>query len=403
MSAAQKGQSGEKERRNVEENMEENEELNEQETRTGIRWLWFVGGCALSFTTLCSVVLLLLLLVSTSVNAYLAWILSGYQVSVYQPGPPSTAAAVTAPTTVLVVVPDRTPTLPPPSPTVTATHTPALHPTDSTLEAQVATLAAVVTQAAELEASTTPAVTPEVIAPETPQAVGTPTAAEAGSEASAGSEGSAELATASSSTNTYDLIPIDGNRESRPPEEHGDLNLKLREPQPADVEATLIDIPGSGIDPDAPKLSAVFEPDFVETYFVHDWDWGSNSKGSLMDDGSAVVVGIKTTPGQPIFIPKTDRDIYDGKYVAVVLYASEDSLTYVYARAGNVANGYTVHYEGIQTDPNLLALFQESEGSELPGLTLDTPVGVAAGDEIIVAMRDNGMFLDARSQRDWWE
>ncbi len=375
--------------------MEENEELNEQETRTGIRWLWLVGGCALSFTTLCSVVLLLLLLLSTSVNAYLAWILSGYQVSVYQPGPASTAAVVTAPTTVLVVVPNRTPTPPPPSPTVTATHTPAPPTTDSTLEAQVATLAAVATQAAEIEASSTPAVTPEVIAPEIPQA------AEAGSEAATGSEGSAESAAAS--TNRYDLIPIEGGRESRPPAEHADLNLKLRDPQPADFEATLVDISGSGIDPEAPSLAAVFEPDFVGTYVVHDWDWGCNCKGSLMDDGSAVVVGIKTNPGEPIFIPQNERDIYEGKYHAVVLYASEDQVTMQYARAGSVVNGYTVHYLGLQTDPNLVTLFQESEGSELPGLTLDTPVGVAAGDEIIVAMRDNGTFLDTRSKRDWWE
>jgi hypothetical protein len=378
--------------------MEENEKLNEQETRTGMRWLWFVGGCALSFTTLCSVVLLLLLLVSTSVNAYLAWTLSGYQVSVYQPGPASTAAVVTAPTTVLVVVPNRTPTLPPPSPTVTAIHTHAPPTTDSTLEAQVATLAAVATHAAEIEASSTPAATPEVIAPETPQA-----AAEAGSEAATGSEGSAESAAASTSTNRYDLIPIEGGRESRPPAEHADLNLKLREPQPADFEATLVDISGSGIDPEAPNLAAIFEPDFAGTYAVHDWDWGCNCKGSLMDDGSAVVVGIKTNPGEPLFIPQNERDIYEGKYHAVVLYASEDQVTMQYARAGSVVNGYTVHYLGLQTDPNLVALFQESEGSELPGLTLDTPIGVAAGDELIVSMRDNGTFLDTRSKRDWWE
>jgi len=245
---------------------------------------------------------------------------------------------------------------------------------------------------------------PEVIIPETPKSVATAAgAAEAGSEAVTGSEGSAESVAASMSTNQYALIPIEGGRESRPPAEHGDLNLKLRDPQPADFEATLVDISGSGIDPDAPKLSAIFEPDFTQTYAVHDWDWGSNSKGSLLNDGSAVLVGIKTTPGEPIFIPQTDRDIYDGKYIAVVLYVSADQLTFLYARAGSVVKGYTVHYLGIQTDPNLVKLFEESEGSELPGLTPDTPVGVAAGEELIVAMRDNGTFLDARSKRDWWE
>jgi len=68
-----------------------------------------------------------------------------------------------------------------------------------------------------------------------------------------------------------------------------------------------------------------------------------------------------------------------------------------------VAQGFTVHYLGLQTDPNLMKVFEESEGSQFPGLTLDTPVGVAAGDELIVAMRDNGKFLDARSKLDWWE
>jgi hypothetical protein len=264
----------------------------------------------------------------------------------------------------------------------------------------------VATHAAEIETASTPAATPVVIAPETSGAPATP-GSEAGATPAAGNTGGetdmGSTAAVSASTNQYELIPIEGERESRPPEEHGDLNLKLREPQPADFEATLVDIPGSGIDPDAPKLSAAFEPDLVQTYAVHDWDWGCNCKGDLIDDGSAVVVGIKTQPGQPIFIPKTDRDIYDGKYVAVVLYASEDSLTFVYARAGTVVNGYTVHYVGLQTDPNLLKLFQESKGNELPGLTNDTPVGVAAGDELIVAMRDNGKFLDARSRLDWWQ
>lgn len=113
-------------------------------------------------------------------------------------------------------------------------------------------------------------------------------------------------------------------------------------------------------------------------------------------------MGIKTTPGEPVFIPPKEQDIYEGKYYAVVLYASEDSLTFVYAREGTVAKGYTVHYLGLNTDPNLLALYRESKGNELPGLTLDTPVGTAT-DQLIVAIRDNGTFLDARSKNDWWK
>jgi len=375
----------------------ENEEGIAEESRTGLRWLWFAGGCVLSVTTLCSLVLLVLLLISTGINAYLAWTLSGYEVSVYRPAPVSPAAVVVTPTAELALV--STPTPKAPTLTATATSTPVSASTTATLEVQIATLAAIATRAAEIEAANTPGSTPIVVGPETPQAAATPVA----KSGTAPTESPTEAMAASTSTNTYNLIPIDGERESRPPEEHGDLNLKLRDPQPADFEATLVEIPGSGVDSNAPKLSAVFEPDFVQTYAVHNWDWGCNCKGDLIEDGSAVVVGIKTTPGEPIFAPETERDIYDGKYYAVVLYASEDQLTMQYARVGNVAQGYTVHYLGLQTDPNLVKVFEESKGSQLPGLTLDTPVGVAASDEVIVAMRDNGKFLDARSKLDWWE
>ncbi len=378
----------------------ENEEVTGEESRTGLRWLWFAGGCVLSVTTLCSLVLLVLLLISTGINAYLAWTLSGYEVNVYRPVSVSPAAVVVTPTAELALV--QTPTPKAPTLTATSTSTPMSVSTTATLEVQIATLAAIATHAAEIEAANTPGSTPMVIAPETLQTAATPVP-KSGTAPPTEPESSAEAVAALTSTNTYDLIPIDGERESRPPEEHGDLNLKLRDPQPADFEATLVEIPGSGIDPNAPKLSAVFEPDFVQTYAVHNWDWGCNCTGDLMDDGSAVVVGIQTTRGEPIFVPKTERDIYDGKYYAVVLYASEDQLTIQYARVGNVAQGYTVHYLGLQTDPSLVKVFEESKGSQLPGLTLDTPVGVAASDEVIVAMRDNGTFLDARSKLDWWE
>jgi len=122
----------------------------------------------------------------------------------------------------------------------------------------------------------------------------------------------------------------------------------------------------------------------------------------LIEDGQSILVGLKTTPGEDIYIPPTEHDIFGGNIYATVLYADEDSLTFVYVRQGNVVKGYTVHLLGLQTDPNLIDLFNQSEGNELPGLTLDTPVGKAT-DELIVAIRDNGTFLDARSLKDWWE
>jgi hypothetical protein len=204
------------------------------------------------------------------------------------------------------------------------------------------------------------------------------------------------------STNTYALIPLEGARENRPAEAHGDLNLKLRDPQPINADLNLIEINGSGLDPDAPYLASVFKPDFVRAYTVHDWDWGCDCKGQLLRDEHSVLLGIRTTPGAPVFIPSRQQNVYRGNYYATLLYASEDTLTFVYTRVGNVVRGYTVHYLGLQTDSNLLALFRHSQGGQLPGLTLYTPVGIATG-ELIVAVRDNGTFLDVRSRHDWWE
>ncbi|MCB0213322.1 MAG: hypothetical protein KDJ52_28525 [Anaerolineae bacterium] len=206
----------------------------------------------------------------------------------------------------------------------------------------------------------------------------------------------------SSSSNTYTLIPLDGERDKRPAAEHGDLNLSLRDPQPIDEEKTLKDV-GAGIDPGAPNLGAVFSGNIVQTYGIHNWDWGCNCAGDLIKDGSAILVGVETTPGEPIFIPPTGAAIYDGKYYAVVLYASEDSLTFAYTRDGTVAQGYAVHYKGLSVDPNLLATYNKATGNDVIGLTLDTPVGVAASNELIIAIRDKGTFMDARSINDWWK
>lgn len=374
---------------------EEMQTVLEREIRPNTNLLWTLGGCALSFTTLCSLVAVILLVISASVNAYLVWTMSGYELSVSRPETISTVVVVVTPTGELAMAQAETPAQEP-------TSTPTSTPTDSAVQTELSTLAAIATNVAANNSEIVPVCTPSAVEalPATGAAGLETPEAEAAPAATSTSRPPAQPLTTSS--NSYKLIPIEGGRDARPADEHGDLNLKLREPQPADFEPSLIEISGSGIDPQSPKLSTVFEPEFTKTYAVHDWDWGCNCKGNLIQDGSAVLVEIKTTPGQPVFIPKTERDIYEGKYYAVVLYASEDSLTFVYARAGTVVNGYTIHYVGFQTDPNLVKLFRDSKGNELPGLTLDTPVGVAT-DEILVAMRDNGKFLDARSRLDWWK
>ena len=414
-------------------------------TGLGSCLMWFVWGGSISFLSILSLVLLLLLAASASLNLYLGWQMSGLEVAISRPGStiPGEAPGF-IPTEVLALIPTNTP------PVTVLTSTPLpLVDAQSPLEVQVATLSALATQVAVASAGSddtasalllstatpVPAVAPPVIATPPPPPTAVPPAIpidpSGGSQASSGSEAvesqtspapEAEAAnptlapageaaavqaaevpySALTSSNVYTLIPLDGERESRPAAEHGDLNLLLREPQPIQTELSLIDIADAGSDSNAPNLGHVFEPNFVNAYTVHDWDWGCNCKGPLLRQDHLVLVGIKTTPGEPVFIPTKEQDMYQGKYYATLLYASEDSVTFLYDRKGTVIAGYTVHYLGLRTDPNLLKLYRESKGNQLPGLTLDTPVGIAT-DEIIVAIRDNGTFMDARSRKDWWD
>ena len=116
-------------------------------------------------------------------------------------------------------------------------------------------------------------------------------------------------------------------------------------------------------------------------------------------------MGVATTLGEPILTPYRQPELYTGGFTAVVLYAEATRVTLAYTNDGKVAHGYAVHLENFCVDPNLLARYREGNAggrSELPGLHNDETVGVAAGDELLVAIRDRGMFMDPRSKNDWW-
>jgi hypothetical protein len=367
-----------------------------------VRWgWWFLGGGALSFLALCAIVLFVGLAASIGMNAYLAWQLSGMEVVVVRPMPePGQVGGLDQPEALVVVV-TATPAVPltstpPPTPAV-ATSTPI-----PTLPRPTSTPQTVVTIVTATPSPTTTIIDLNLDAADTTIAgepAAAPRAGTGPSGANTNSFQSANRTAAQPSNNEYNLIPIKDGRDPRPAEEHGDLNLKLREPQPNPAEATLIDLTGFD-DAGAPKLSAIFKPNFTQTYTAHDWDWGCNCKGALKTDG--YLLGIKTTPGDPIYSPPVPQDIYDGKYYATVLYAAEDTLTFVYNNVGTVADSYVIHYLGLNVDPNLLQLYRESTGNELPALTLDTPVGTA-NEELIVSVRDKGSFMDTRSRKDWWD
>jgi len=198
------------------------------------------------------------------------------------------------------------------------------------------------------------------------------------------------------SSNVYSLIPLEGDRSTIFDSEDIEKNLSLRDPQMIEgAELSLLDSTGQ-VDLDGPQLWYVFEAEFVAAYSLLD-DNGQRSQSY------PEAMGLATNPEAVITIPHRDATIHEGKYSAMVLFADQNNLTFVYTRKDSVEEGYTVYFMGIEVDPNLLDLYKASQGDQLPGLEMDQAVGTAKAHEIIVAIRHNGVFKDVRLKRDWWQ
>lgn len=238
-------------------------------------------------------------------------------------------------------------------------------------------------------------------------------------EAGAQSEVSAPQCPTSSEA-SFDLIPILGRIE-HPDLAHGDLNLALRGYQVVSEPLMLLKYEGDSA-PDPPQLSGLFQPNrgpiFKAVYQINGWVWNASQcggqvhgcPGSLIDDWEATMVALPTRPGEPLSIPERRSDIYPGGFRALVLYAEELQITLGYTRHDSVSDGYTVHVQGVCVDPNLLALYRAQNDAggwrasgRLPALRTDQTLGAALGDQINVAIRDRGSFMDPRSAKDWWQ
>ncbi len=206
----------------------------------------------------------------------------------------------------------------------------------------------------------------------------------------------------------FGLLLVNPPPIDRPAEAHADLNLALRGHQPVTAHVGPVDYSG-GADPNAPRLAGLFWdsrfPAFSSVYQVHDWNSGCNCRGPLIAYPAVTLAGLTVTPGETIHVPDSGYTIGNG-YEVLVLHASPDRITLKYSRDDNVVNGYTLHLEDICVEPSLLALYQTWNSSgrgQLPALRPGQAFGRARGDEIGLAIRDNGTFMDPRSPKDWWQ
>lgn len=206
----------------------------------------------------------------------------------------------------------------------------------------------------------------------------------------------------------YGALDVNGPPTDRPAEQHSDLNLALRGYKATDAYLGLVEYGGSG-DPKAPQLYTLFAdqrvPAFSTVYRVYDWDWGCNCRGGLLTNYDVTLAGMSVAPDEVLHLPDSGYNI-GTDHEALVLYASEERITLKYTRDDNVVLGYTIHVENICVEPSLLALYRawnNAGRSKLPALLGGQPLGRARGNEIGVAIRDAGTFMDPRSRRDWWQ
>lgn len=199
-----------------------------------------------------------------------------------------------------------------------------------------------------------------------------------------------------------------GGWEGRDPVTHPDLNLGVRSYRMVDAFRGLVDYDGE-TDNNAPQLWGLFAdrrtPVIAHTYQVFDWDWSSNSRGEPIEDFDVTMTGLRVEEGETIFTPDFGHEIGEG-YVALVLYADKHRITLKYTGEDNVIDGYTLHIEGLCVYSNLLNLYnaRHAEGrGGLPALRPGQPIGYVPGNEVGVAIRDRGAFLDPRSRKDWWQ
>ena len=146
----------------------------------------------------------------------------------------------------------------------------------------------------------------------------------------------------------------------------------------------------------------------VSTYQLNDWDWlGCNCAVPRSPSPYPVtLLGLRTTPGQPLHIASRDLPVDPAGFKAMVLYADAGQLALKYTAEDRIDTGYLVHLVNLCVDPNLVDLYQRLDAAGrhwLPAVFDGSVVGAAQGGEVDVVVRDSGSFLDPRSRQDWWQ
>jgi hypothetical protein len=205
----------------------------------------------------------------------------------------------------------------------------------------------------------------------------------------------------------YETLPIAGEPAGYEVAGDPNYNLGLRGYAPTTAALKLVEL-GPVHDPNAPQFATMFAdertPTFSSAHQRYRWDAGCNCPVDTYSPWDTTVLGMAVAPGETIRVPDSGHDIGGGRDV-MVLFAEATRITFHIGREDDLF-GYVMHIEDVCIEPDLLALYQASNAAgrhELPALTGRQPFGRALGNEIKIAVRDTGHFLDPRSRNDWWQ
>lgn len=224
------------------------------------------------------------------------------------------------------------------------------------------------------------------------------------------------IACPTSSNQSYESITVNGDyRLDKPAEQHPEINLALRGYIKINGEPKLVHY-GGDTDPRALKINSLFanarKPSIINTYCVYGWDNATNTRSGQTECGNPPVkwpvtlIGLASTPGETLVIPPSGWLIDESRGLELMLlYADQNRVTFTNSTGDNWTDGYTLHIEDICVDPNLIAAYQRENTNgraSLPALRTGQIFGVAKINEVKVAIRDSGVFMDPRSDKDWW-
>lgn len=167
-------------------------------------------------------------------------------------------------------------------------------------------------------------------------------------------------------------------------------------------------IPQGSIDASHIKLGNVIDGAIVLTEAMTPSGSYANQNAQRPSDGT--VIKIKTTPGQVIRAPDSGRQISGSgdRYTGMVTYASADGVRFANSRndkpTGN--EGYNLYIWNINTNQAVISNYRrghdEFKRKCFPQFRPGDVLGIAKGDFIYMALRDNGDFVTIRDTS-WWD